>query len=78
MFSFDFQSLDKIPVESLNISWLRSQLGLVSQEPVLFNTSISENIAYGDNSRHVTMQTIIEASKKANIHNFIQSLPQVC
>ena len=39
--------------------------------------SISENIAYGDNSRQVTNDEIIEAAKKANIHNFISQLPKV-
>ncbi|XP_002061354.3 multidrug resistance protein homolog 49 [Drosophila willistoni] len=56
---------------------LRSKLGLVSQEPVLFDRTIAENIAYGNNFRDdVPMQEIIEAAKKANIHNFISSLPQ--
>ena len=39
--------------------------------------SIAENIAYGDNSRLVPMDEIIEAAKKANIHSFIVNLPQV-
>lgn len=64
-------------MKAVNLSWLRSQLGLVSQEPVLFNYSIRENIAYGDNSREVTTEEIIEAARKANIHSFIQNLPQV-
>ncbi|KAI0212568.1 ATP-dependent translocase ABCB1 [Lamellibrachia satsuma] len=59
-----------------NIAWLRAQIGLVSQEPVLFNCSIAENIAYGDNSREVPMNEITEAARQANIHNFIVSLPQ--
>ncbi|KAI0212572.1 ATP-dependent translocase ABCB1 [Lamellibrachia satsuma] len=59
-----------------NIAWLRAQIGLVSQEPVLFNCSITENIAYGDNSREVPMNEITEAARLANIHNFIVSLPQ--
>ncbi|XP_023237034.1 multidrug resistance protein 1-like isoform X2 [Centruroides sculpturatus] len=67
--------VDGINIENLNVSWLRSQIGLVSQEPVLFGYSIAENIAYGDNSRQVTMDEIIEAARKANIHNFIASLP---
>ncbi|KAI0209152.1 ATP-dependent translocase ABCB1 [Lamellibrachia satsuma] len=59
-----------------NIAWLRAQIGLVSQEPGLFNCSIAENIAYGDNSREVPMNEITEAARQANIHNFIVSLPQ--
>ncbi|KAL3831884.1 hypothetical protein ACJMK2_023581 [Sinanodonta woodiana] len=68
-------SLDKYNVKDLNLHWLRSQIGIVSQEPVLFGTSIAENIAYGDNSRTVSMDEIIAAARKANIHTFIESLP---
>lgn len=49
----------------------------MSQEPVLFDRTIAENIAYGDNSREVPMEEIIEAAEKANIHSFISSLPLV-
>ena len=56
---------------------VRSHLGIVSQEPTLFDRSLSENIAYGDNSRDVSMDEVVEAARKANIHNFIASLPQV-
>jgi ATP-binding cassette subfamily B (MDR/TAP) protein 1 len=43
--------LDNIDIRKLNIKWLRSKMGLVSQEPTLFNLSIYENICYGDVSR---------------------------
>uniref|UniRef100_X2B039 Bile salt export pump n=1 Tax=Capitella teleta TaxID=283909 RepID=X2B039_CAPTE len=69
--------VDGMDVRNLNISWLRSQIGIVSQEPVLFDCSIRENIAYGDNSRQVPMVEIIEAARNANIHTFIESLPEV-
>ncbi|CAD5111259.1 DgyrCDS587 [Dimorphilus gyrociliatus] len=69
-------TLDGVDLESLNISWLRQQIGLVQQEPILFDCTIRENIAYGDNSREVPIEEVIEAAKKANIHNFISSLPQ--
>ncbi|XP_035825125.1 ATP-dependent translocase ABCB1 [Aplysia californica] len=62
-------------IQSLNLKWLRQQMGLVSQEPVLFDRSIAENIAYGDNSRVVPLAEIITAARSANIHNFIQGLP---
>ena len=53
-------------------------VGLVSQEPVLFDMSIKENIAYGDNTRDdIPIEEIIEVAKSANIHDFIQTLPQV-
>ncbi|KAI0228610.1 ATP-dependent translocase ABCB1, partial [Lamellibrachia satsuma] len=67
--------IDGVDVRSLNVQWLRAQLALVSQEPVLFNTTIHDNIAYGDNARTPTMDEVIAAAKKANIHNFIASLP---
>ncbi|XP_041104910.1 ATP-dependent translocase ABCB1 [Polyodon spathula] len=62
--------------KSLNLAWLRSQMGLVSQEPILFDCSIAENIQYGDNSRVVTQEEIEAAAKSANIHDFIQNLPE--
>lgn len=61
----------------MDLKMVRSQLGIVSQEPNLFNRTIAENIAYGANGRHVTMEEIIDASKKANIYNFVSSLPLV-
>ncbi|KAG9342824.1 hypothetical protein JZ751_015696 [Albula glossodonta] len=66
------------PVEGtvLNIHWLRAQMGIVSQEPMLFDCSLAENIAYGDNSRAVSQEEIVQAAKAANIHSFIESLPQ--
>lgn len=72
------QRLDGRCVKELNVSWLRSRLGMVSQEPILFDATIRDNIAYGDNSRDVPMADIIKAARDANIHNFIQALPQVC
>ncbi|XP_053323160.1 ATP-binding cassette sub-family B member 5 [Spea bombifrons] len=67
---------DKVDATSLNVQWLRSQMGIVSQEPVLFNCSIAENIAYGDNTRTVSMDEIQRAAKAANIHSFIEGLPE--
>ncbi|EGW07209.1 Multidrug resistance protein 3, partial [Cricetulus griseus] len=69
--------LDGQEAKKLNIQWLRAQLGIVSQEPVLFDCSIAENIAYGDNSRVVSQDEIVRAAKAANIHPFIETLPQV-
>lgn len=51
-------------------------MGLVSQEPVLFDRTIAENIAYGDNTRDIAMPEIIEAARMANIHEFIINLPK--
>uniref|UniRef100_A0A8C5B455 ATP-binding cassette, sub-family B (MDR/TAP), member 4 n=1 Tax=Gadus morhua TaxID=8049 RepID=A0A8C5B455_GADMO len=68
--------LDNMDVKMLNIHWLRSQIGIVSQEPVLFDCSLAENIAYGDNSRTVNIKEIQAAAESANIHSFIDGLPQ--
>ena len=70
-------TVDGNPLTALNIKWLRSQIGIVSQEPVLFDTTIADNIRYGANFREVSDEEVIEAAKTANIHNFIESLPQV-
>ena len=70
-------SLDGNPVTTLNLKWLRSQIGIVSQEPVLFDTTIADNIRYGANFREVSDEEVIEAAKSANIHSYIESLPQV-
>ncbi|KAH7637104.1 multidrug resistance protein 1-like [Dermatophagoides farinae] len=68
--------VDDHNIHQLNIAWLRSQIGIVSQEPVLFDKTIAENIAYGDNSRLVDQSEIVRASQTAYIHDFIQSLPK--
>merc|ERR1712083_1063072 len=62
-------------IESLNLPYVRSKLGIVSQEPVLFDRTIAENIKYGDNSREVSMEEVIEAARRANIHNLVSGLP---
>lgn len=67
--------LDNHDIKNLNVQWLRAQIGIVSQEPVLFDRSLAENIAYGDNSRVIGMDEIISAARAANIHEFIASLP---
>ncbi|CAF4732049.1 unnamed protein product, partial [Rotaria sp. Silwood2] len=63
-------------LSTLNLQWWRSQMGFVSQEPILFDATIRENIAYGDTSRVVSMEEIKHAAKSANIHEFITNLPQ--
>ena len=70
-------TLDDRDLRDLNIRWLRSQIGIVSQEPVLFDASIADNIRYGANFREVSDEEVLEAAKAANIHSFIETLPQV-
>lgn len=69
--------LDGYDIRELSLPWLRSQIGFVQQEPILFNLSIRDNIAYGDNTREVTQEEIEAAAKKANIHSDIIRLPDV-
>uniref|UniRef100_A0A673MZ73 Bile salt export pump n=1 Tax=Sinocyclocheilus rhinocerous TaxID=307959 RepID=A0A673MZ73_9TELE len=59
-----------------NVAFLRSKIGIVSQEPILFDCSIEENIRYGDNQRHLSMDDVIAAAKKAQLHDFVMSLPE--
>ncbi|CAF0776180.1 unnamed protein product [Adineta steineri] len=66
--------LDGVDIRKLNLQWLRSRLGVVSQEPVLFDLTIAENITYG--LENIPMNEIVLAATKANIHEFIQQLPQ--
>uniref|UniRef100_A0A453FAJ3 Uncharacterized protein n=1 Tax=Aegilops tauschii subsp. strangulata TaxID=200361 RepID=A0A453FAJ3_AEGTS len=68
-------SLDGTELRKLTLSWLRDQMGLVSQEPVLFNDTIRANIAYGKRGE-ATEEEIITVAKAANAHEFISGLPQ--
>ncbi|XP_048240807.1 ATP-binding cassette sub-family B member 10, mitochondrial-like isoform X2 [Haliotis rufescens] len=69
--------LDGQDIRELNPTWLRNQIGTVSQEPVLFSCSIAENIGYSaSNPTAVTDDQIITAAKQANAYNFIQSFPE--
>ncbi|XP_011482527.1 bile salt export pump [Oryzias latipes] len=60
----------------VNVPYLRSKIGIVSQEPILFDCSIAENIKYGDNSREISMDEVILAAKKAQLHDFVTALPE--
>lgn len=68
-------NFDGVEIRKLKINWLRQQMGLVGQEPVLFNETIRANIAYGKQGE-VSEEEIIAATKAANAHNFISGLPQ--
>ena len=70
-------TLDGQDTAGLDLKWLRSQIGYVQQEPVLFDASIADNIRYGDMSRDISDEEIAQVAKDCNIHNFIHSLPQV-
>lgn len=68
-------TLDGMDIRKIRLSWLRQQMGLVSQEPILFNETIRANIAYGKQG-NASEEEIMAATKAANAHNFICSLPQ--
>jgi ABC-type multidrug transport system fused ATPase/permease subunit len=76
---YDYQSgsiiLDGKKIHQYNLKWLRQQIGVVSQEPNLFQTTIRENILFGCDS--ATDKAMYKAAKMANAHDFIMSLPDV-
>jgi len=67
--------IDGIDLKKFQVKWIRSKIGLVSQEPILFATTIRENIVYG--KKDASDQEIRTALKLANASNFIDKLPQV-
>lgn len=66
--------LDEHPLTSLDTNWLREQIGVVSQEPVLFAASIWENIAYG--RLEASKDEVVAAARAANAHDFIVEFPE--
>merc|ERR1719379_52472 len=65
--------IDGVDIRNLQLKWLRQQVGLVGQEPVLFSGTISQNIAYG--LPDATEEQIVQAAKMANAHEFICNFP---
>lgn len=65
--------IDGKEIREYNLRWLRTQIGLVQQEPLLFSSSIRDNICYGNESASET--EILEVSREANIDEFISNLP---
>jgi ATP-binding cassette subfamily B (MDR/TAP) protein 1 len=66
-------TLDGVDIRRLRLKWLRAQMGLVSQEPALFATTIRQNILFG---KEDATEEIVAAAKVANAHDFISQLPQ--
>ena len=66
--------MDGHDLRALQVKWLRSQIGMVGQEPVLFATTILENVMMGKES--ATEEEAVAACTAANAHSFISSLPQ--
>ncbi|CAL4910449.1 unnamed protein product [Urochloa decumbens] len=67
--------LDGVDIQKFQLRWLRQQMGLVSQEPSLFNDTIRANIAYGKEGQ-ATESDVVAAARLANAHKFISSLHQ--
>lgn len=65
--------IDGKDLREYNLRWLRTQIGLVQQEPLLFNSSIRDNICYGNNG--ASESEIVEVAREANIHEFVSNLP---
>jgi ABC-type multidrug transport system fused ATPase/permease subunit len=65
--------LDGTDIETLDLAWLRKQIALVLQEPIIFSGSLAENVAYGRPGAN--RAAIIEASRAAGLHDFIAELP---
>ena len=63
-------------IKDINVRWLRQHIGIVSQEPVLFDMSIADNIRMGKDD--ATQDEIEQAAINANAHDFITNLPKVC
>lgn len=69
--------LDDNNIKNLDPTWLRQHIGTVSQEPVLFSSSIRENILYGtENPDETSEERLIEIAKEANVHEFVKNLPE--
>ncbi|KAG8058852.1 hypothetical protein GUJ93_ZPchr0002g25192 [Zizania palustris] len=66
--------LDGVNLRNLKLTWLRQNIGLVGQEPVLFNDTIRANIAYGK-QEPVSEEEIVSVAEAANAHRFVSSLP---
>ncbi|CAG8657703.1 22853_t:CDS:2, partial [Gigaspora rosea] len=70
-------TLDERELRILNITWLRQQIGVVCQEPVLFDDTIYQNVAYGrPDYWNVSIDEVVTACKTACIHEFIEELPE--
>ncbi|KAK2157053.1 hypothetical protein NP493_1916g00030 [Ridgeia piscesae] len=66
--------LDGIDIQDIDVQWLRKHIGVVYQEPELFNTTVAENIQYGGDG--VSGDDIERAAREANAHDFIMALPK--
>lgn len=73
MAPFAYNFFPGIDVKNMNVKWLRNEIGLVSQQPILFDCSIEENIKYA--CPEATHEEVVDVARQANAHNFIESFP---
>ncbi len=66
--------IDGVPLSELDPSWLRRQIGVVSQEPILFSTTVADNIRYGRTD--ATDAEVEQAARAANAHDFVSRFPE--
>lgn len=67
--------LDGVKIKKFKLTWLRQQMGLISQEPILFNDTIQANITYGKQGE-ASEEDLIVVTEAANAHRFISAFPQ--
>jgi subfamily B ATP-binding cassette protein MsbA len=68
--------IDGTDIKTVTLKSLRKQIGIVSQDTILFNDTVSANISYGHSESKENLDKIVEASKIANAHGFIERMPQ--
>ncbi|KAF5302768.1 hypothetical protein FQA39_LY01948 [Lamprigera yunnana] len=69
--------LDGQDIKNLDPAWLRKHIGAVSQEPILFSSSIRDNILYGaDEPENITEEQLLQVAREANVYEFVKQLPQ--
>uniref|UniRef100_A0A914UY38 ABC transporter domain-containing protein n=2 Tax=Plectus sambesii TaxID=2011161 RepID=A0A914UY38_9BILA len=67
-------TIDGVRVSEMNINWLRNTVGVVSQEPILFDTTIEKNLKMGN--ADLTEEDMIRVCTMANAHDFVMKLPK--
>ena len=69
--------IDGHSTKNTSVAFLRSKIGIVSQEPVLFAGSVYDNIVYGDQTRKISPEEVERAARLANMHEFVMSMKDV-
>lgn len=67
--------IDNVDIKDASLKSLRQRIGIVTQDQILFNDTVAQNIGYGQDVK-ANMEDIIKAAKAANCHNFIMNMPK--